>query len=122
MRLDLDTDAIAQGDIPAALAQIAAAQSALTARLLGATAAPPQAPAAPAQPPQEKLLTVPEVAKILGFSPGYTYALLRSGQIAAFHHGKFWRVRASVVDEFIRAGEGRSRLDRSLARISRLRV
>jgi hypothetical protein len=34
MRLNFDTDAIAQRDLPAALAQLAAAQSALAARLL----------------------------------------------------------------------------------------
>ena len=71
------------------------------------------------EPPVEpavrsKLLTVPEVADILGFAPGYTYELVRRGEIRAVHYGKYWRLTADALEDFIRRSEGMGSHDRSL--------
>ncbi len=64
---------------------------------------------------RERLLTVPEVAKLLGFARGYTYELLRRGEIRALRHGKHWRVSPAAVTEFIRSHEGRGETARSVS-------
>jgi excisionase family DNA binding protein len=97
MRLDLDTDAIAQADIPAALAQIAAAQSSLASRLLSNSTQPETK----AGPSPEKLLTVPEVADQLGLVKGYVYELVRNGQIVAIRSGKYVRIRPAAIEQFL---------------------
>ena len=61
-----------------------------------------------------KLLTVPEVADILGFAPGYTYELVRRGEIRAVHYGKYWRLTPDALEDFIRRSEGVGSHDRSL--------
>jgi len=61
-----------------------------------------------------KLLTVPEVAEILGFAPGYTYELVRRGEIRAVHYGKYWRLTPDALEDFIRRREGIRSPDRSL--------
>ena len=71
------------------------------------------------EPPVEpavrsKLLTVPEVADILVFAPGYTYELVRRGEIRAVHYGKYWRLTADALEDFIRRSEGMGSHDRSL--------
>jgi len=63
----------------------------------------------------ERLLTVPEVAELLGFARGYVYELLRRGDIRALHHGKHWRGRPAAVAEFIRSYEGRGEAARSVS-------
>lgn len=69
----------------------------------------------------ERLLTVPEVATILGFARGYTYELVRRGEIRALHHGKYWRITPAAVEEFIRKNESSATLDKSLSNmLSRL--
>jgi len=54
----------------------------------------------------EALLTIAEVATILRFTRGYTYELVRRGEIRAMHKGKYWRVRKSEVEKFIADSEG----------------
>jgi len=61
-----------------------------------------------------KLLTVPEVADILGFAPGYTYELVRRGEIRAVHYGKYWRLTPDALEDFIPRSEGVGSHDRSL--------
>jgi len=56
--------------------------------------------------PEERLLTVDQVAAILGFASSYVYELLRRGEIRGMHHGKYWRIRRSEVQEFIAKHEG----------------
>jgi excisionase family DNA binding protein len=67
-----------------------------------------------ADPERDRMLTVPEVAELLGFARGYTYELLRRGEIRALHHGKYWRISPTAVAEFIRSHEGRGELARSV--------
>src|SRR6516225_2372607 len=61
-----------------------------------------------------KLLTVPEVADILGFAPGYTYELVRRGEIRAVHYGKYWRLTPAALEDFTRRSERIASHDRSL--------
>jgi excisionase family DNA binding protein len=56
--------------------------------------------------PEERLLTVDQVAAILGFASSYVYELLRRGEIRGMHHGKYWRIRRSEVEKFIAKYEG----------------
>ena len=81
--------------------------------------AKPNAQAALAAEPKQRagdnLLTVPEVAEILGFARGYVYEIVRRGQIRAVHHGKYWRITIAAVEEFIRENEGAGAVDRSLS-------
>jgi excisionase family DNA binding protein len=48
----------------------------------------------------EKLLTVEEVAELLGVHPQTVYELVRSGTLAARKIGRVWRVRPSDVTTF----------------------
>jgi len=61
----------------------------------------------PAVPTAEgdALLTIAEVATILRFTRGYTYELVRRGEIRAMHKGKYWRVRTSEVEKFVANNE-----------------
>ena len=69
----------------------------------------------------ERLLTVLEVADILRLARGYTYELVRRGEIRALRHGKYWRLSPTAVEEFIRKNEGVGKVDRSLSNmLSRL--
>ena len=49
----------------------------------------------------DTLLTIADVAELLRFVPSYCYELARRGELRAMHHGKYWRVRRSDVDEFV---------------------
>jgi excisionase family DNA binding protein len=70
---------------------------------------------------RERLLTVIEVADILRLARGYTYELVRRGEIRALRHGKYWRLSPTAVEEFIRKNENVGTLDKSLsAMLSRL--
>ena len=59
-----------------------------------------------AKPPgaEDRLLPVPEVAKVLGLGEAYTYDLVRRGRIPSVQVGKYVRVRRSVVDAFMSTG------------------
>ena len=64
--------------------------------------------------PEQRLLTVTEVGEILRFARGYTYELVRRGEIRALHHGKYWRISLAAVEEFIAKHEGTA-VDRSVS-------
>jgi excisionase family DNA binding protein len=66
-----------------------------------------------AQP--ERLLTVLEVAEMLSFARGYTYELVRRGEIRALHHGKHWRISLAAVKEFIAKYESERGVDKSVS-------
>jgi excisionase family DNA binding protein len=93
------------------LAQVAAVQSTLTARLItdagnhGDTEA--NKPISQSQSQAERLLAVPEVAVMLGYAKSYVYELLRRGDLPAVRHKKYVRVRHSAVLKFIAQHEQR---------------
>jgi excisionase family DNA binding protein len=95
---NINLDAIPLAEIPALLAQLAALQVALAARLLTTS---PASDSPPTTSKPEILLTVPEVATRLGFAIGYTYELARSGQINAVRTGKYVRIRAASLEQFL---------------------
>jgi excisionase family DNA binding protein len=96
--LDIDAASIPVADIPAALAALAALQTALAARLL-TTGRACDSPSATSEP--ERLLTVSDVARILGFARGYVYELVRAGHINAIRAGKYVRIRPSAIEQFL---------------------
>jgi|GEM_PF-6979578 len=102
------------GAAAALLVQCAAVQTVLAARVASAQISAAAPSVEPADCAAETMLTIPEVARILGFARGYTYELVRRGDIRALHHGKYWRIPKTAVDDFIRANAGRGRLDRSM--------
>lgn len=50
----------------------------------------------------EPLLGVPEAAKLLCVHPKTLQALARAGSVPCVRFGKYWRFRASVLDEWVR--------------------
>ena len=52
----------------------------------------------------DRLLAIPKVAEVLGFTEQYVYELIRRGHLHAIRSGKYVRVSASAVDRFIRDG------------------
>jgi excisionase family DNA binding protein len=58
----------------------------------------------PASSGSDRLLAIPKVAEILGFTEPYVYELIRRGHLPAFRSGKYVRVSASVVDSFMKNG------------------
>jgi excisionase family DNA binding protein len=99
LQLDIDIELIEPGSIPAVLAQLGAAQSALAARLMNGAAVSTQPVSTPAD--KVELLTVPEVAKRLKLAPGFVYELCRNGKLPAIRTGKYVRVAPAAVEEFI---------------------
>jgi excisionase family DNA binding protein len=49
----------------------------------------------------EPLLGVPEAAELLGLHPKTVQALARAGDVPCFRLGKYWRFRASVLNEWV---------------------
>jgi excisionase family DNA binding protein len=60
---------------------------------------------APPKGEAEALLTIAEVANMLRFTRGYTYELVRRGEIRGMHKGKYWRVRKSEIEKFVAKNE-----------------
>jgi excisionase family DNA binding protein len=83
------------------IARCASVLAALSAPLLNGDQK--YAPVGVEAPPNEKLLTVREVAELLGFAQGYVYELCRRNEIRAMHKGKYWRVRSCEVARFVEA-------------------
>src|SRR5215469_16372932 len=96
---DIDTTEIAIGDIPAALAQLAALQSALIARLL-ATKSAATAP--------EALLTVEEAARKLSVTEDWLYRRGKNLGLAVTLGAGTLRFSALAIDAYIRAQAVRS--------------
>jgi len=55
-------------------------------------------------PEPDRLLAIPKVAEILGFTEQYVYELIRRGHLPAVRSGKYVRVSASAVDSFTKNG------------------
>lgn len=85
--------------IPPLLAALSALQGALAARLLTVPMGREGQPGASDGEP--KLLTLPEVAALLGVPAGYAYELARRGEIPTVRFGKYVRVSASAVREWV---------------------
>ena len=93
--------------IPPLMAQCAALQSALAARL----AAPPQTPNESRETP---MLSMSEVAERLGVRISYAYALTRTGRLPCIRFGKYVRVEPRALTEWIDAQEQAGSLDSRL--------
>ena len=83
-------------DVPAVLAELAAVQSALAARLLREPAK-----TEPAQPSADGFLTVEKAAERLDFTEQYVYGLVRKGSLPVVRHGKYVRIRESDLNAWI---------------------
>jgi excisionase family DNA binding protein len=116
MRVEIDTDAITQRDVPAALVQVAAALSALAARWPGGVVLM-QPECVPEPPDQTSLLTVPEVAKKLKLAKSYVYELVRCGRLPALRFGKYRRITPSALERFIAQHEGGIAFDNELSTV-----
>src|SRR5881409_16282 len=57
-----------------------------------------------ASPEPDRLLAIPKVAEIFGFTEQYVYELIRRGHLPAVRSGKYVRVSASAVDSFMKNG------------------
>jgi excisionase family DNA binding protein len=55
--------------------------------------------------PLERLLAVPEAAGLMGFATSYVYEIIRRGDLPAVKRGKYVRIRASSLAEWIRRHE-----------------
>lgn len=53
----------------------------------------------------DRLLTVPQVAELLGFASSYVYEMIRRKEFPALRRGKYVRVRKSALIEWIRRKE-----------------
>jgi len=62
--------------------------------------APPPAAERPEQH-DDRLLTVEEAAKHMGFAKSYVYEMIRRGDLQAVRRGKYVRVRQSAIDDWI---------------------
>jgi len=84
--------------IPVLMAELAALLNALAARWLSAgIPADPRA----AGRDEDRLLTVPEAAGRLAFSPNYLYELIRQKQFPSVRAGKYVRVRERDISSWI---------------------
>ena len=95
--------------------QLVAVLADALARLISTSIAPSTTTDSHRADEPERLLTVSEVGEILGFARGYTYELVRKGEIRALHHGKHWRITPAAVEEFIAKNEGSRTVDKSVS-------
>jgi len=105
--------ALAPEAVPPLLAQLAALQSAITARLLG-VASPEASPGR--DPAEDRPLTVPEVALHLQVGKAYVYDLIRRGELGALRFGKYVRVPPAALREW-EARHQEKALDRGAYRV-----
>lgn len=54
---------------------------------------------------EEPLLNVEAAAARMGFARSYVYELVRRGKLRAIRHGKYVRIRAAAIDEWIAENE-----------------
>lgn len=85
--------------IPPLLVALSTLQGALAARLLRVAVRQEGQPGSPGGEP--KLLSVPEAAALLGVPAGYAYELARRGEIPTVRFGKYVRVSASALREWV---------------------
>jgi excisionase family DNA binding protein len=93
-----EAKAVAPDKIPSILAQLAAVQNALVARLLSGENYNHHQPGGHEE---DRLIIVAEAAKRLGFTPQYLYEMLRKGQFPCIRQGKYVRVRLSDLSAWI---------------------
>lgn len=95
---------------PARLAELPAEQRRrLVARLAAMILVLESGEDAPAPPPaaerpeqhDDRLLTVEDAAKRMGFAKSYVYEIIRRGELRAVRRGKYVRVRESAIAEWI---------------------
>lgn len=89
------------------LARVAGLQIALLARCLSVRSATTPLP------DDEALLTVPDVARRLGFAESYVYELVRLGRLPAVRTGKYVRIRRSTLREWMVACESVDTVERA---------
>ena len=87
--------------VPSLMAHCAAIQSALAARLAATRTENDDGKPLDRESAQMELLTVAEVAKLLGVPKGYVYDLTRRGELSSVKFGKYVRVEFRVVQEWI---------------------
>ena len=89
--------------IPALLAQIAAVQSALAARLLSPFVDRPHNSGNSGTDcgHTDQLLTVAEASSLLAFKPAYLYELVRQGRFPAVRQGKYIRICVADLQRWI---------------------
>lgn len=51
------------------------------------------------------MLNVEAAAARMGFARSYVYELVRRGKLRAIRHGKYVRIRAAAIDEWIAENE-----------------
>lgn len=54
----------------------------------------------------DRLITIPEVAEITGYSQGFVGKLFTAGVIPCLKNGRVRKCRRMAVDEFMKAYEG----------------
>lgn len=84
--------------VPPLMAQCAALQSALAARL---ASVPPNGNGKAEAAGQDRLLTVPEVADLLRVPKGHVYELTRTGKMPAVRFGRHIRVAPADLGEWL---------------------
>jgi excisionase family DNA binding protein len=85
-------------DLAALLSRLKALEGAVLARLL---ITPPAATGDHPAQDDARLLTVDEVAARTRFARSYVYELLRKHELRGVKTGKYWRVTAASLDEWI---------------------
>lgn len=60
----------------------------------------------PRQRTCEALIDANAAAKIIGVSPRHVRTMAEAGQVPGMRVGKYWKFRASLLDEWIRKGFG----------------
>lgn len=73
----------------------------------------------PEAEPPPCLLSVPQVAELLGFRPSHVYQMIRQGDLPAVRHGKYVRVRAEAVGDFVAVHERQGPVARGLNTVLR---
>jgi excisionase family DNA binding protein len=88
---------------PAVRAQLLARCAAVLAALSGAMAvdADRPSPQSVAESEPDRLLTVCEAARLMGFAPSYVYEMARRGDLPTVRRKKYVRVRRSAVERWI---------------------
>jgi excisionase family DNA binding protein len=84
--------------IPALMAQLAATQSALAARLIEGASVVPEIGAVTET---DRAISVEEAAERLSFTKQYLYELIRRGEIPAIKHGKYIRIRENDLSAWM---------------------
>jgi excisionase family DNA binding protein len=99
-------DGLPHDELPVVLGQIDELRSRIWCKMLRPT------PVVAPERSEPTLLTVPEVAKLLRFSRGHVYEMLRSGNLHGLKNGRAVRVTREALEDW-QTRHGRRRLDDS---------